>query len=350
MERDEAGLVAPAPSVCQRYRVARYLRAGLFAARCETIRSVFHALDQWVVPVMAEQHVAIDGKQRAIHLVSAWSSTSGLTLGQVKTADKSNEITAIPALLSALDINGSIITIDAMGCQHDIAAKIVQGGADYVLGVKDNQPGLAEAVKLWFNAVDAGKLDRPYWDDIQTEKDHGWIETRRSLVTDDVAWLQQQSPALERAAQLDHDRIDAGTHRQKQPGIASIERRYYISSLPAKAALLGKTVRALSNREQYALGIGCRIPRRRLPNPDWRGITKLCHPATYCAQPAQKKHRYETRHRQQAIESRLERRLPWQTTGTKQLNLHAIAQGGRGSVGAIMNLDSHRRWRASSAS
>jgi predicted transposase YbfD/YdcC len=93
-----------------------------------------------------------------------------LTLGQIRTADKSNEITAIPELLATLDIIGALITIDAMGCQHDIAAKIVASGADYVLGVKDNQPDLNGAVKLWFDAADSGKMDRPFWDDIQTEK------------------------------------------------------------------------------------------------------------------------------------------------------------------------------------
>ena len=106
-------------------------------------------------PSLEGQHIAVDGKcvrgshdgqQNAIHLVSAWSSANGLTLGQVRTADKSNEITAIPELLATLDIKGTIITIEAMGCQHDIAAKIVASGADYVLGVKGNQPGLAEAV------------------------------------------------------------------------------------------------------------------------------------------------------------------------------------------------------------
>jgi hypothetical protein len=72
------------------------------------------------------------GKQSAIHLVSAWSSTTGLTLGQVRTAGKSNEITAIPELLNSLDIKGSVITIDAMGCQHDIVSRIIERGADYV--------------------------------------------------------------------------------------------------------------------------------------------------------------------------------------------------------------------------
>jgi hypothetical protein len=117
----------------------------------DTFGRVFSLLDakqfeacfvRWIralCPSLDGQHIAIDGKcvrgshdgtQSAIHLVSAWSSASGVTLGQVRTADKSNEITAIPELLGELDIKGSIITIDAMGCQHDIAAKIVCSGCE----------------------------------------------------------------------------------------------------------------------------------------------------------------------------------------------------------------------------
>ena len=248
----------------------------------DTFGRVFSLLDakqfeacfmRWIgglCPSLDGHHVAIDGKcvrgshdgkQSAIHLVSAWSSTTGLTLGQVKTADKSNEITAIPELLCALDIKGAIITIDAMGCQHDIAAKIVQSGADYVLGVKDNQPGLAEAVKQWFDAADAGKLDRPYWDDIQTEKDHGRIETRRCLVTNDVDWLQEQHQhwsGLQSLIMIESTREIIG---RNSTGHASVERRYYISSLPAKAALLGKTVRAhwgIENSIHWVLDVAFR--------------------------------------------------------------------------------------------
>ena len=86
--------------------------------------------------------------------------------GRSRTADKSNEITAIAELLEALDTKGSVITIDAMGCQRNIAMQIVQGGADYVLGVKDNQPGLAEAIRLRFDSANASALDRPFWDDL----------------------------------------------------------------------------------------------------------------------------------------------------------------------------------------
>ncbi len=204
-------------------------------------------------PSLEGQHIAIDGKcvrgshdgkHGAIHLVSAWSSASGLTLGQIRTADKSNEITAIPELLATLDIKGAVITIDAMGCQHDIAAKIVASGADYVLGVKSNQPGLAEAIKLWFDAADAGKIDRPFWDHTQTEKDHGRIETRRCLVTNDVAWLgeqQQHWVGVRSLIMIESTREIIG---RNSSGTASVERRYYLSSLPVQAAHLAQTVRA----------------------------------------------------------------------------------------------------------
>ena len=131
-----------------------------------------------------------------------------------------------------------------MGCQHDIAAKIVASGADYVLGVKDNQPGLAEAVELWFDAADAGTMDRPFWDDIRTEKDHGRIETRRCLVTNDVAWLSEQKQhwaGLQSLIMIESTREIIG---RNSTGTASVERRYYISSLPAKAAQLSQIVRA----------------------------------------------------------------------------------------------------------
>jgi predicted transposase YbfD/YdcC len=184
-----------------------------------------------------------------------------VTLGQVRTADKSNEITAIPELLDTLDVKGVIITVDAMGCQHDIAAKIITSGADYVLGVKNNQPGLAEAVKLWFDAADTGKMDRPFWDDIQTEKDHGRIETRRCLVTNDVAWLGQQNQhwaGLKSLIMIESTREIIG---RNSTGTASVERRYYISSLPAKAAPLSRIVRAqwgIENSMHWVLDVAFR--------------------------------------------------------------------------------------------
>ena len=123
-------------------------------------------IQQWLDDIGREigQHIAIDGKtlrgslrqsrrQNPLHLVSAWASEARLTLGQVAVDSKSNEITAIPLLLELLDLKGATVTIDAMGCQKEIAAKIVAGGGDYVLALKDNHPKLHEAVAQEFTAA-----------------------------------------------------------------------------------------------------------------------------------------------------------------------------------------------------
>ena len=99
------------------------------------------------------------GGRAAIHIISAWSSSQGLVLGQRKVDDKSNEITAIPELLDLLTLNGAIVTINAMGCQKEIAAKIVERGADYVLALKGNQGTLREDVELFFSEQEA----RGFW-------------------------------------------------------------------------------------------------------------------------------------------------------------------------------------------
>ncbi|MFL9989737.1 ISAs1 family transposase, partial [Paraburkholderia sediminicola] len=109
-------------------------------------------------------------------------------LGQVRTADKSNEITAIPELLEALQLKGAIVTIDAMGCQRDIARRIVEAGADYVLAVKENQPTLHRRIREAFEAIE--RIPQRYRGEndpashCEVEKDHGRIETRRRVVSD----------------------------------------------------------------------------------------------------------------------------------------------------------------------
>ena len=201
------------------------------------------------------------------HLVSAWHTTAGVILGQVKTADKSNEITAIPELLDALRIEGATITIDAMGCQHAIIDKIVEKKADYIVAVKDNQLTLAQALQEWFAAADAGTLDRPFWQDVDTDKGHGRLETRRCVVTDDVAWLndmKQDWTGIQSLVMVESTR-EMVNGRNK--GEYSTERRYYISSLPAKAALLNERVRAhwgIENSLHWVLDVAfdeddCRI-------------------------------------------------------------------------------------------
>lgn len=184
----------------------------------DTFARVFGALDaagfeqcfrQWVRAVndlSPGQVVAIDGKtvrrshdrsrgQAALHLVSAWAAENRLVLGQVAVRDKSNEITAIPALLDLLLLAGTVVTIDAMGCQHEIAKRITSAGGDYVLAVKDNQPKLSQEVRWLFSHVDHPDYPRLLHDQHQsTEKNHGRIETRLVQTITDPMRLRSLDP------------------------------------------------------------------------------------------------------------------------------------------------------------
>lgn len=266
----------------------RYLPFSNGIASHDTFSRVFNLLDaavfeacfikwmQHLCPSVAGQVIPIDGKsvrrshdgeQRMAHLVSAWHTAAGVILGQVKTAEKSNEITAIPELLDALNIEGATITIDAMGCQHTIIEKIISKKADYIVAVKDNQPTLAQAMKEWFAAADACTLDRPFWQDVDTDKGHGRLETRRCVVTNDVAWLgelNQEWRGLQSLVMVESTREMVNG---KNKGECSTERRYYISSLPAKPKLLNQSVRAhwgIENSLHWVLDVAfdeddCRI-------------------------------------------------------------------------------------------
>lgn len=149
------------------------------------------AFRRWVsaiLPVLGGEVVAIDGKRSrrsggvdaaALHLVSAFAAEAGLVLGQRATAEKSNEKTAIPELLSVLALTGCIVTIDAIGTQANIAQAVCERGADYVLAVKDNQPKLAESIHDFMADFEAQPQHTPhsFWETV--EKDHGRLETRR---------------------------------------------------------------------------------------------------------------------------------------------------------------------------
>jgi predicted transposase YbfD/YdcC len=148
--------------------------------------------------------VAIDGKalrrsfdnrdgKGALHMISAWATESGLSLGQVAEDAKSNEITAIPKLLDLLDLKGCLVTIDAIGCQKDIASRIVDMGADYVLAVKANQSGLHEAIAEFFDtAVKMNFRDLDFEKVSTIEKDHGRTETRTYYLVKELDWLPQR--------------------------------------------------------------------------------------------------------------------------------------------------------------
>ena len=199
----------------------------------------------WVraVDVKTEgQVVPIDGKkvrrshdkskgQAAIHMVSAWASENRMVLGQVKVEDKSNEITAIPQLLALLELSGCIVTIDAMGCQKEIAAQIVTQEADYVLALKGNQSGLFEDVQELFEY--AAELNFVDCDHHQTiEKNHGRIEIRDCWTTSQPDYF----PFLRNGADWANLRTLVMVRAERRlPDKTSVEYRYYISSLVSGA-------------------------------------------------------------------------------------------------------------------
>ena len=197
---------------------------------------------------IAAEVIAIDGKtvrrskgaKAAIHMVSAFAARQRLVLGQVKVADKANEIVAIPKLLDMLAIEGAIVTIDAMGCQRDIAQQILVKKADYVLALKGNQGTLREDVELFVNEQKARQFKDTTIssDGPRVEGDHGRIETRTTTVIHDVAWLQKRHnwPGLEAIVIIDSIRElrDKTEH----------ETRFFITSLTLPASQLGPIVRS----------------------------------------------------------------------------------------------------------
>jgi predicted transposase YbfD/YdcC len=178
------------------------------------------------------------GKKGAIHMVSAWCSQQSLVLGQVKVDEKSNEITAIPALLDLLDIHGAIITIDAMGCQRDIAQLIIDKKADYIFSLKGNQGTLRDDVELFFkDQMKVDFADTTVSCHESVEKSHGRIETRKVTVCTDVGWLQQchDWPGLKSIIMVEASAEEGGKTRR--------EMRLHISSLAVEAAPMAAYIR-----------------------------------------------------------------------------------------------------------
>jgi predicted transposase YbfD/YdcC len=216
----------------------------------EQLQAGFVSWIQAVAEVTDGQVVAIDGKtlrrsydrrsaKAAIHMVSAWATWNRLVLGQLKTEEKSHEITAIPELLKVLDVQGCIVTIDAMGCQKAIAQQIVDQGADYVLALKPNQGTLYAAVEQWFQTADNPTSEEAFLSYYETEEQrHGRVEIRRHWTTPVPAGL----PTAEAWAKLTCvGRVESERHVQ---GEVTIEQRYYIASLASDAQRLAPAVRA----------------------------------------------------------------------------------------------------------
>jgi predicted transposase YbfD/YdcC len=196
----------------------------------------------WVQAVMGApggQVIAIDGKtvrgshdrragKSAIHLVSAWASANHLLLGQVKVDEKSNEITAIPALLELLALGGATVTIDAIGTQKGIARAIVDAGADYVLAVKDNQGHLYDDVVATFQDAEDRQFERvPHTYAKTTNKGHGRIETRECWVLERLDYIEALRTAEDWAELRSLILVRAERRLGDQ---VSVERRYFISS------------------------------------------------------------------------------------------------------------------------
>jgi predicted transposase YbfD/YdcC len=195
--------------------------------------------------------VALDGKRlrrsfdsvtgsTALHLVSAWATEQHLVLGQVKVAEGGNEITALPELLSLLDVAGCVVTIDAIGCQRELARQIVAQGADYVLAVKANQPALLEDVQLFLDdAYEQGFRGVSHQGHQSFDAEHGRQERRAYFVTGEVDWLRErhQTDGAESWAGLQSIGMVEARRREGGPGVPeSVERRYYISSLAGDEA------------------------------------------------------------------------------------------------------------------
>jgi predicted transposase YbfD/YdcC len=249
----------------------------------DTFNRVISALDPaeledgfvaWVSSIAkltAGEVVAIDGKALCgtreagkttlVHMVSAWASANNLVLAQRKVDAKSNEITAIPKLLAALELSGTVVTIDAMGCQRAIAEKIVGKKADYILAVKENQGHLLEEIKDSFQMLAA--------DAVQTEIDcaHGRVERRRCSVIADLSLIEK---AAEWASLQGLVRIESQRYH-KVADKTEREIRYYITSLKPDARQLNRAIRqhwGIENKLHWALDVsfGEDLDRKRQQN------------------------------------------------------------------------------------
>jgi len=227
----------------------------------DTFGRVFAAIDprqfqecfaEWVGGFIREgglEHIALDGKavrrsgssasgKKAIHMVSAYARAGGLVLTQSKVDDKSNEITALPEVLKRLELSGALVSIDAMGCQKEIAQQITKQGGDYVLSLKGNQGKLADAVEFHFIQAERDRFELLEHDTHTTvDGDHGRVETRRYDVIGDAGWLDAKKEwgGLTAVGRVVTERTGAEA--------TSRETRYFLMSRKLSAEDFGQAVR-----------------------------------------------------------------------------------------------------------
>jgi len=253
----------------------------------DTFNRVFNRLDpqefqtcfmKWISAaseLITGQVISIDGKilrrshdkgigKAAIDMVSAWANANGLVLGQIKVDDKSNEITAIPKLLKALEVSGCIVTIDALGCQTEIAETIVDQDADYVLALKENQGRLYEDVKLLFDELENSRYTTYTYDYVRTSnKGHGRIEIREcwTISDPDILRYLRGSENWKNLQTVSRIRSQRTIGDQK-----SIEDRFHIASICGAKAVL-RAVRShwgIENQLHWVLDIAFDEDRHRL--------------------------------------------------------------------------------------
>jgi predicted transposase YbfD/YdcC len=274
----------------RRHWFARYLDLSNGIPSDDTLARVLARLDPgafekcllgWiraVQEVTANRLIAIDGKtlrgsydradgRAAIHRVSAWATENKLSLGQVVVHEKSNEITAIPQLLGLLDVAGALVTIDAMGCQKEIAAEIRRGEGDYALAVKQNQPTLYERIEAAIDVTSEGDTEG-FEEHVTSEKGHGRQETRTYAVVPAPESIDPEGQwrDLKAIGIATSERIDGRGHH-------SLESRYYILSRVLSAVEFAEAVRGhwgIENNLHWQLDVSfredeCRVRREHAP-------------------------------------------------------------------------------------
>ena len=261
------------------------------------------------------QVIAVDGKtlrrshdrnsgKAAIHLVSAWATENSLVLGQTKVDEKSNEITAIPELLSLLDLSGCIVTIDAMGCQKKIAQQIVSQDADYVLAVKENQRRLLEDVADLFSCGQRTGFEDMQHDFCQTlDKGHGRIETRGCWTIDSPEQLSYLDTGGEWLGVAEH-RDGGGGAPGGKSGVSGIPVLYFQSGVGRQGAAPSNP-KPLGHREPCPLGAGPVLPGGRKPGQDGKRCAKPGGNPAHGPQPPAKRPRLQNLHQSQAQTGRL---------------------------------------------